>query len=297
MRKIIAILLSMLLALTLFAACGGGGGKSEGGGDEESQTIDVAADPTDTTEAPSSEDETTEEPTTEEPTTEAPEEADPLLPPANLNTLSKAEQLEYFNLAANRVRKEKPGFKNETLRTLGKLDFTGAVSAVSGIVDMVKKRLMPGNWEYETISKGNGNDGKFFSENANASDLRVGDVTSISSTKSGENWVIKVNVIQENNPGKGTSSANSRINCIATRQEVLDEITGISSAISADVEKATLTYHSGYAQITVNPKGQVISSECGFQVKAVANDVKISFLKTNVTAPQTSLVKCNSFVW
>jgi len=296
MKKIIAILLTMLLALTLFAACGGGEKElNEGGGGGESETVAADVDPADATDEPTTEEPTTEP--TEEETTEPEEEADPLLPPDNLNTLSRAEQLEYFNLAANRVRKEKPGFKNETLRTLGKLDFTGAVRLFSGVVDMVKKRLMPGNWEYETINKGNGNDGKFLSENANASDLRVGDITSISSTKSGENWVIKVNIIQETNPAKGTGSANSRINPIATRQEVLDEITNVSSVISADVNKATLSYHSGYATITVNAKGQVISSESGFQVKAVANDVKISGIKTNVTAPQTSLVKCHSFTW
>jgi serine/threonine protein kinase len=230
-------------------------------------------------------------------TSQPPVLIDPFAPPENLSQLSKAEQLAYFNKAANRVRAERPDFNYERLRNLGEVQFTGVVNAAAGIIDAAKTELMPGDWEYDTIYKGQSNISKFLSDNANASDLKAGDITSISSKKSGENWVITVRTIQEINPRRGIESANSRINRIATRQDISDSIMGVSSAINADVNNMTLTYHSGYATITVNPKGQVIASESGFQVKAQANEVKISIIKTNVTALQTTTVKCHTFQW
>ncbi|MDR1928102.1 MAG: hypothetical protein LBQ33_05635 [Oscillospiraceae bacterium] len=220
-----------------------------------------------------------------------------LTPPANLNTLSKAEQLAYFNKVANNVRVAKPGFKRDNLEKIDEIKLSGAASIANGIVASVKDEAMPGEWEYETIKKGSKNGGKFFSDNTNASDLKVSDITSITSTKSGTGWKITVKLIQEKNPAKGGKSAHSRVACIATRDEVLKTITDISDLITASENDCVLTYHDGYATLTVNAKGQVTSSECGFQVGAVANNVKISFITTNVTAPQSTVVKCHDFVY
>jgi len=302
MKKLIAILLSMILAITLFAACN----KTDDPkvDDEANSTVAAGAngdavegDDAVTTAAPddAATEATTAEPTTAEVTTAA-EEADPYIAPANLGSLSKAEQLEYFNAVANRVREEKPGFKKDTLLKIDKISLSGAAGVANGIIEMVKNKLMPGEWTYDTVSKGQSNTW-FFSENANASDLRESDVTSITSTKSGDGWTIKVNIKKETNPGKGTGSAHARIAGIQTRQEVLSAITDISDAISADPNNATLNYHSGYATVTVNAKGQVTSAENGFQVSAIANDVKISIIKTDVTAPQSSQWKYHDFVW
>ena len=309
MKKTFSSVLAILLALAMvgvFAACGGGGGT--------------------TTEAPTTEDLFTTEPPTEEttepeitsdteitdpdqPTTEAPTEpgattdpnatdapADKFAPPANLNTLGKAEQLAYFNLVANKVRDEKPGFSTEYLEKIEKISLSGAAAIANPIVEMVKNQLMPGEWKYETFAKGTDNKGKFLSE-ITPFELRSGDVASINSVKSGENWVMTVKIVSENNPAKPTGSANARAYPIASRQEVFDEITGISDLISADINNATLRYHSGYITLTVNPKGQVIAGEFQFQVDAKADNVKISIVTTNVTAPQSTTKKYKSFVW
>ena len=298
MKKLIAILLCMILAITLFAACNNTDDAKVD--DEANSTVAAGAngdavegDDAVTTAAP--EDAVTTEPTTEEVTTAA-EEADPYIAPANLGSLSTAEQLEYFNAVANRVREEKPGFKKDTLLKIDKISLSGAAGVANGIIEMVKNKLMPGEWTYDTVSKGQSNNW-FFSENSNASDLRVSDITSISSTKSGDGWTIKVNIKRETNPAKNLGSAHARIAGIQTRQEVLSAITDISDAISADPNNATLTYHSGYATVTVNAKGQITSAGNGFQVDALANDVKISIIKTNVTAPQSSQWKYHDFVW
>jgi len=298
MKKIIALLLCTFLALTILAACGGG---AEEDITTESITTEAAStEPASTEEATTAGEDSTDEDATE--TTDADAaaanaDANPLVPPANLNTLSRAEQLEYFNLVANNVRQERPGFRKESLLKIDRISMTGAARVANPIVEMVKNSLMPGTPEFENVSKGQGNDGKFFSDNNNASDLRTGDISNIVSTRSGDNWTIRVSIIQETNPGTGTGSANSRILPILTRQQVLDEITDISDLITADVSNATLRYHSGFAQVTVNAQGQVIAAEGGFQVDAQANSVKISVITTNVSAPQSSSFKWTSFSW
>lgn len=316
---ILAILLTLAMIFTL-AACGD---KPEDPTESDTTTVDdtidvVVTDPVvdttefidDTTDETSTDEDTTTEAdpnattdptatTNIDDTTKAPG-ADPLAPPANLGSLGKAEQLAYFNKVANRVRTDKPGFKTDYLEELGKMSFTGVVSVISPIIEAIKQQAMPGEWKYETIGKGSDNKGKFMSDNANASDLKISDVASITSTKSGNNWIIKVNIIQETNPAKGTGSAHSRVMPIASRQDVLDTITDINDAISADVNDATLKYNSGYATVTVNEKGQVISGEYGFKVDAQANNVSIKVgltITTNVTAPQSTVKKFHDFVW
>ena len=247
--------------------------------------------PVDATEAATVPGETTAEVTTTEVA------ADPLAPPANLGSLSQAEQLAYFNKVANNVRTAKPGFKTDYLEKIDQIKLSGGAAIANPIVELVKNQAMPGEWKYDTYSKGTDNKGKFMSDNANASDLKASDVASITSTKNGNNWIIKVNIVTETNPNKGTGSAHSRIMPIASRQDVLDTITDISDLIKADINDATLKYNSGYATVTVNEKGQVIAGEYGFKVDAVANNVSISIIKTNVTAPQSTTKKFHDFAW
>jgi len=106
-----------------------------------------------------------------------------------------------------------------------------------------------------------------------------------------------VKIISETNPAKGTGSANSRIYPIASRQEVLDEITGVASVITADVNNASLLYNSGTVVLTVNSKGQVIAGEYKFKADATANNVKITIISTNVTAVMTVTSKYFDFKW
>jgi len=253
------------------------------------EPTDGETEPVDATEATTLPGETTVEVTTAEAA------ADPLAPPANLNTLSKAEQLDYFNKAANRVRTEKPGFTKEFAKIISDMKFTGVVSLVQGIIDNIVSGLT-GAEDPKTIAKGKDNKGDFLSE-ITPFELKSSDVASISSKKSGDNWVMTVKIVSETNPAKPTGSANARAYSIASRQEVLDEITGFSSAITASVNDASLLYNSGTINLTVNAKGQVTAADYKFLVDATANNVKISVLSTNVTARMTTTCKYYSFVW
>ena len=263
----------------------------------DTEDVDVTTAPDETTEddtAPVDAPEVTtvDGETIAEATTEA---ADPLAPPANLGSLSKAEQLDYFNKVANNVRTEKPGFTKQFSKIISDMKFTGVVSLVQGIIDNIVAGLT-GAEDPKTYAKGTDNKGDFLSE-ITPFNLQSGDVTSISSKQSGDNWVMTVKIKSETNPAKPTGSANARAYAIASRQEVLDEITGFSSAITASVNDASLLYNSGTINLTVNSKGQVIAGDYKFLVDATANNVKISVLSTNVTARMTTTCKYYDFKW
>jgi len=303
-KKALSSVLAILLALAMlgmFAAC-------------NKEKPDPPTEPEITTEAeiittePDTSDieETTapDEPTGETTPVDAPEVttveettvvADEWAPPANLNTLSKADQLAYFNKVANRVRTDKPGFTKQFSKIISDMKFTGVVSLVQGIIDNIVAGLT-GADDPQTIAKGKDNQGDFLSE-ITPFELKSGDVASISSSKSGDNWVMTVKIISEPNPSKPTGSANARAYAIASRQEVLDEITGFSSAITANVNDASLLYNSGTINLTINSKGQVTAGDYKFLVDATANNVKISVLSTNVTARMTTTCKYYNFNW
>jgi len=294
MKKCLISLLALLLAGVLvfsFAGCG----KDKPITDEPSSTVETIEPPTSQTIEVDASEATTEEPTTEEPTTEA---ADPDLPPEDLNTLSQAEQLEYFNRAVNRVRTERPGYTRTEQLKIQDLNFTGVVKIIQPVVNRVVANLMPGDLKTKTIAKGanNQNDDGFMSKNANASDLREQDINSIKSTKSGDNWKIEVRVKNATNPAKGTGSTVARISDMQTREEILDSIMA-EGPISANYNNANVTYQAVYANITVDAEGRVIEASNGFDVTGDAKEVKIAGIKSNVTFLQISRWTYSSFKW
>ena len=295
MKKCMVTLLAFLLAAGLlfgFAGCSNDDPANDLTTEEAS--LDFTADQTEpiTVDVAASEADITTEAATET-TTEAATEGD--APPANLNTLSQAEQLEYFNKAVNRVRTERPGYSRTEQLKIESMNFTGVVRAVQGIINNIASNLMPGDLKSNTMAKGQNNQENWMSEGANASSLRTQDITSINSRKDGDNWVIEVRIRDSVNPNK-TDSSIARIAAIQTREEILKAITD-EGPIDADPNKATVRYHGGYARVTVNAEGQVIAGANGFDVTAEANDVKITFISTNATFAQTSRWTYSNFNW
>jgi len=222
--------------------------------------------------------------------------ADSYEPPANLDQLSQAEQLAYFNLVVNRVRGERPGFRQSKC-----LQIVGVRTSISGgiadaIINTIVQNLMPGGWEQRDIAAGQSNVGLFLSKNANASDLRPQDIISISIEKQGDNWAIALLVQEEINPALGLNSAHGRIAAIATREQVIAELTDVVN-ITVNLTDTTMRYYNGFASVTVNSKGQVISAQNGFQVDAEANGVGISVFQTDLSVTQNSEWQYSNFDW
>jgi len=225
------------------------------------------------------------------------EEATGYEPPANLNELSPAEQLAYFNLVVNRVRAEQPGFKQTSLLEIDNIASSDSSGLAKTVLDLVRDMRMPGELESQKIAAGVSNEGLFFSKNANASDLRLEDITGISCEKNGDYWVIELGIAAETNPAPGLESAHGRITPIATREQVIEEIEGAINDTTVAPEDLTLHYYYGFARVTVNGKGQVIAGSNGFRVHAQANNMKIVMIRTGVAVEQSSNWYYNDFKW
>jgi len=223
-------------------------------------------------------------------------ESSPFAPPANLDQLSQAEQLAYFNLVANRVRAEKPGFAQRELLYIGDMQFGGILSSVKDIVGLIMDQLMPAEWMYRTIENGQDNAGLFLSENPNASDLTPQDITAICCTKEGNNYVIEVGIAPAINPAKGMASSIGRIAPMQTREEIIEDIT-VAGGITISRGNTTVQYYNGTIRATVNPEGKVIFAELGFLVHVQANAVRVSVISMDMAVTQSSKWQYAAFDW
>ncbi|MCL2446152.1 MAG: hypothetical protein FWD06_05245 [Oscillospiraceae bacterium] len=306
MKKVLALIAAIAMIVSLgvvLTACNRNNNDNDN--DNDSTTIyyttdEYTAEGNDNEETTEPVDETTttvETTTTEAATTEP---ADPYLPPDNLNQLSQAEQLEYFNRVVNRVHRERPGHTQVQTLRIESLNFTGAVSAVQGIINGIVNRLMPGDPETRVRARGQENQYYWMSNSPNfGSNLRAQDIARITSTRQGNNWRIEVRVREENNPQHFVSH-HGRIASIQTREEIIASIVD-DAPVTGDPNNANVRYHNGFAWVVVNPQGQIIEAANGFDVNAQIDSARIGVgilsVGTNVTALQTSRWTYSNFGW
>jgi len=302
MKKILALIAAIAMIFSLGVVLTACGGDSDDNGytttteDTTYENGDTTEPNGDTTYENGATTEPSETTTAAEATTEV-EDIDPNLPPANLNQLSQAEQLAYFNRVVNRVRTERPGHMEVQTLRIDDVRFTGAAALIRPVVNLVIGIIMPGDPENRPRTRGQDNQYYWMSDvpGANmAANLRTQDITSITSTRQGNNWRIEVRIRQEVNPVPRTGPHN-RILPIQTREQIIAEITG-AGPISADPNDATVTFHSGFAWVVVNPQGQVIEAAGGYDVTAEAR-ARIAGINTNVTAQQSSRWVYSNFGW
>jgi len=305
-KKALSYILAIVLALAMlgmFAACNN---EPDTPTEPEITTeVELTTEVITTEETTTNEDDPNEETTTDPDATtmageeETAEAAGEFAPPANLGSLSAAEQLTYFNLVTSRVRTEKPGYTRTEQLKIQDMKFTGVVSAAQSLINRIVSSLMPGDLVTDNIAKNADNKTKFLSENNNPSELRAQDINSIKSTKSGDNWIIEVRVKDATNPAKNMGSTVGRIAAMQTREEIFDSIMGEAGGlIAADTNNATVRYHAITARVTVNAKGQVIEASNGFDVSASATGVKmLSIINTNADFTQTSRWTYKNFNW
>ena len=215
--------------------------------------------------------------------------------PSDILYLNRNELLDYFNLVVNRVRTEKPSFQHRELLRIDSMQSSILGGMMDGLLNSVVAALTSSDWTQTGVNAGQSNEGMFLSENANASDLRPQDITSISAKKVGDNWVIEVGVKEESNPAAGLNSSNGRISPVATREQIVAEVN--SGGVTANAANATVRYGSGFARVTVNGQGQVIAAANGHQANALFKNVKISIMTADVAATMNSEWQCAFFDW
>ena len=308
-RSILAILLA-LCTVAVFAACNG---NSKIDPTEPLVTTDITDEPdtepvvVDPVTDPTEDDTITEEPEIEteaptEATTEAPSGATTVTttkvtttakPAADPTKMNKDELIKYYNERMNYVRDKKPAFTRVTVQKIDKIKTSLLGGIADGIVNSIVKSYMPGDPETVNVKKGQNNVDDFFVIQKTFN-VKPGDVTSATAAKSGNNYVITLKLGNEVNPAKDGTSKYSRVFAIATRQDILDELKG---TVEGDVNKTTLTYHGGFAEITVNPKGEIIGAKGNFFVDADAKDAKAKGLKLDLVANQSTTNTYTNFSW
>jgi len=213
---------------------------------------------------------------------------------ADPTTMNKEQLVSYYNDAVNAVRAAKPAYtKVEVLKVN---DFKTSIlgGAADGLISGVVKNAMPGNPDTSTRKKGDSNVDHFFIEQA-ASDVKTGDLASITAKKEGANYVITLTLGNEVNPERRGASKYSRVFQIQTRQDVLDNLAG--NGLTGDVNNCTLTYRDGKAVVTINEKGQIIKASTGFYVDADAKKMKIAIFNPDIVAYQQSNWEYSNFVY
>ena len=300
MKKALSSVLAILLALAMlgmFAACGGG--------DKETTVADTTVE---TTTEPESEDvvattapegdtsdatETTvddavTEPgaTTVETTTEA-ADVDP-------TKMNKDQLVKYYNDAINLVRSGKPGYTKSEVLKIDSVKTSVLGGMVDGIVNGIVNDKMPGTPNVSSKNKGENNVDHFMNPETTSA-IRVSDVSSITATKSGDSYVITLNLGTATNPAKNGGSAYSRLVFISSSQDVLDELSG--SGVQGDPKNCVLSYRGGKSVITVNAKGQITKAHSEFFVDADAKSVKVSIISGDIVAYQSSKWDYTNFVW
>jgi len=221
----------------------------------------------------------------------------PYVPPANLGQRSQDEQLAYFNMVANRVRRERPGFVQRSYRRVENISNTGIPIPGASLSFLIP----PDESAVYTVVHGQDNTGQFLSANANASDLRMRDITSIASTRSGNNWMIEVHIARELPPNWGTGGNNARIHAVRSEEEIFDNIMAtsgeFSERISINPEDVWLRYSNSFVRFTINAQGQVISAESGYSLEVALYNATIDPIITNILIRQAVQHNYSNFVW
>jgi len=213
---------------------------------------------------------------------------DPSALPDNLDELSDAAQLHVFNLAANRVRLERPAFSRRSRTIMGRVSASGMAGLAMPALNPILQQQLPAEWQTTQISRGQSNAGQFFSAGTNASELTMDDIEAIDVTRSGQGWVITVYVREDH---------NDRVQVMLTPQQVIEQTLGGVEFVQVSAQNTTLRHHGGFATIMLNEQGRVVEARSGFVVSAQARDVAFGPIRADAALSHTVRHYYTNFRW
>lgn len=263
-KKIAALTAAALLVLSM-AACGGNDDTESTAPVDDTNSVveDIPADDTNASnEDVSGESDTAASNDTSD-TAKAEEGDNNTTAPANATSLSKDEAVALFN-KATAAAKSKSGnryTKVDLVEVPGGSILSGALSP-----------LLP-NPDKATAIKGVPN-----------GTMNASDFSSVTAKKSGNNWVLTMNVKTETAPN---TAANSRAFEELPQSEIDKALGSLSVSPMSGVK---FTYSGGTINATVTADGQLVSATYTMKVQLVASNVtavggfvKISSAKVNIT--------------
>ncbi len=206
--------------------------------------------------------------------------------------MTNAELLNFFNSTLNRIKTDKVGFKKSKLTSL--LDLQLSNSLANTVVGAVKSALLKETADETVVQRGEDGTNVFSpSGKPYISTLAPADITGITCQKSGNNYVITVNVKNETNP-EPTGSAMSRGFDFITVDDVVNIYAPKVGATVAR-EDIRVDFSDCRATLVVGADGRVQSYQT--YVKGVMNmfNAKIKVIKSDVAITLASTTDYTNF--
>lgn len=209
-------------------------------------------------------------------------------------TMTKEEQLEYFNTCINNVKSDFPGFKRAKLTTVS--DIVLSNKAANAFVSVVKDALLSEEVEEKTAQKGSSNmelmspDGERF-----VSQLTMSDISDITVTANGDNYIITVFIPDAVNPDKESGSYAKIFNFIT----VSDVENTYAPKVGATVAKKDIkvNYSGCYAKAMLSPDGKVLAYETYVTCVMSLKNAQISIISTDVDITLASTTRYTDFTY
>lgn len=217
--------------------------------------------------------------------------------PQTPNQMSAADLLTYFNNALNKVKKQNVGF-TKTKKT-EVLDLQLSNSAANTIVGFVKNALLSTESETQTVPKGDSGVNVFSpSGKPYVSTFTPADITSITCTKNGDGYVIRLAVKGETNPAAAGSAMSRGFDFIT----VNDVLATYAPKVGATVAQQDIrvVFSDCTAELTLNANGDV--QRYVTYVKAVMNlqnasIKKVITINTDVAVTLASTTEYTGFAY
>lgn len=211
--------------------------------------------------------------------------------------MTSSELLAYFNETLNKVKTDKVGFKKSKLTSI--LDLQLSNSAANTLVGFVKGALLSDTADETTVNKGEDGTNVFSpSGKPYVSTLTDADITSITCTKSANNYVITVAVKSETNPA-ANGSAMSRGFDFMTVDDVVNIYAPKVGATVAEKD-IEVVFSDCTATLTVTPDGKIDNYKT--YVKGVMNMYnatvkKVVTINTDLAITLASTTDYTNFVY
>lgn len=217
-------------------------------------------------------------------------------PAKSLIEMNDAEVLEYFNKALNAVKQQRAGFKKSKLTSV--LDLTFSNPAANSVVSVIKSALLSDTAEETVVNKGDMSvDVMSPSGKDYASRLNTADIAGVKVTKTGDNYVIRVDMNEATNPDENSSYA--KIFDFMTVDDVMKIYAPKVGATVAE-ENIEVSFSGCYAELTVDGADRAVGYRTyvqGVMNMKNATVKKVITINTDVAVTLGSTTDYTNFVY
>ena len=209
-----------------------------------------------------------------------------------LTAMTAAEQLSYFNIAVNRIKAEKAGFKKSKLTATE--DIVLSNSLANSLVSLVKGALLSETAAETVVNRGESSDAVMSPYNVPyVSQLTEEDVEKIDVVPAGGGYTVTVYVKPETNP----EAQGSRFAKIFEFMTVDDVVNTYAPKVGAQVarEDIEVAFDGCYARATIDAEGNVTEYETFVKATMLLKNAKVRVITTDVTAVLSSTTRYTDF--